>query len=64
MERIDRCKGSLLGLAVGDAMGAPLEFSPPGSFKPITDMTGSGYFHLQPAGLYFTDTKQWVVLRT
>ena len=32
----DRCRGTLIGLAVGDALGAAVEFKPPGSFKPVT----------------------------
>jgi ADP-ribosylglycohydrolase len=36
METIERYRGSLLGLAVGDAVGTHLEFKPPGSFQPIT----------------------------
>ncbi len=32
MELKDSFLGSLLGLAVGDALGVPLEFRPPGSF--------------------------------
>jgi len=38
--RIDRSRGALLGLAVGDALGTTLEFSPPGSFTPVKDMVG------------------------
>ncbi|MBF0236677.1 MAG: ADP-ribosylglycohydrolase family protein [SAR324 cluster bacterium] len=45
----DRFIGSLQGLAIGDAVGTTLEFSRPGSFKPVTDMTGGGPFHLQPS---------------
>ena len=33
----DRYQGTLLGLAVGDALGTTLEFSRPGAFTPITD---------------------------
>jgi ADP-ribosyl-[dinitrogen reductase] hydrolase len=39
-------RGSLLGLAVGDAVGTTLEFKTPGSFKKIDDMLGGGPFHL------------------
>ena len=39
---LERYRGSLLGLAVGDALGTTLEFSPPGSFTPIDDMVGGG----------------------
>ncbi len=40
MKREQRYRGSLLGLAVGDAVGTALEFNRPGSFEPITDMIG------------------------
>src|SRR6056297_1834843 len=50
-----RYRGALLGLAVGDALGTTLEFKPPGSFKPITDMVGGGPFHLEP-GQWTDDT--------
>lgn len=42
MQLLERVKGSLFGLAIGDALGAPIEFRPPGTFKPITGMTGGG----------------------
>jgi hypothetical protein len=42
VDLIDRYRGCLLGLAVGDALGTALEFSRPGSFAPITDMVGGG----------------------
>jgi ADP-ribosylglycohydrolase len=51
----DRYRGALLGLAVGDALGTPLEFRAPGTFKPITDMIGGGPFGLQP-GQWTDDT--------
>jgi len=38
MERVRRYRGSLLGLATGDALGTTLEFKPPGSFKAIRDI--------------------------
>jgi ADP-ribosylglycohydrolase len=44
MQLIERYRGSLLGLAVGDALGAPLEFKSPGSFTPIDDMVRGGSF--------------------
>ena len=49
----DRFRGCLLGLAVGDSVGAALEFRQPGTFKPIDDMVGGGPFNLQPG--QFTD---------
>jgi ADP-ribosylglycohydrolase len=48
MELLERYRGSLLGLAVGDALGTTLEFMPPGTFSPLRDMVGGGPFHLQP----------------
>ena len=45
-----RCRGSLLGLAVGDALGTTLEFKPRGTFSPLQDMVGGGPFGLKPAG--------------
>jgi ADP-ribosyl-[dinitrogen reductase] hydrolase len=50
-----RCLGSFVGLAVGDAIGAPLEFSPRGTFVPIEDMVEGGYFKLR-AGEWTDDT--------
>ncbi len=49
----DRYRGALLGLGCGDALGTTLEFRPPGSFEPLTDMIGGGPFNLQPG--QFTD---------
>ena len=40
MELKDRYRGSLLGLATGDALGTTLEFKAPGTFEPIDDMVG------------------------
>lgn len=40
--------GSLLGLAVGDAVGTAVEFMPPGSFEPVETMRGGGKFSLLP----------------
>ena len=51
----DRVRGAFLGLAVGDALGTTLEFEPPGSFEPLTDMVGGGPFGLPP-GAWTDDT--------
>lgn len=51
----NRYKGALIGLAVGDAQGASLEFSTPGTFEPISDMKGGGPFNLKP-GEWTDDT--------
>lgn len=49
----DRFAGCLLGLACGDAVGTTVEFSPRGTFKPVTAMVGGGPFGLRPG--YWTD---------
>jgi ADP-ribosyl-[dinitrogen reductase] hydrolase len=52
----DRFRGVLIGLAVGDALGGPLEFqpaSPTGSY--VTEMVGGGWQQLDP-GEWTDDT--------
>ena len=44
----ERVLGSLLGLAIGDAVGTTVESMPPGSFEKVADMEGGGKFSLQP----------------
>lgn len=61
MDRIDRYRGALLGLAAGDALGTTLEFRPPGTFTPLTDMVGGGPFGLQP-GQWTDDTSMALCL--
>lgn len=56
-----RAIGALLGLAVGDAVGTTLEFKPPGTFEPITDMVGGGPFGLTP-GQWTDDTSMAMCL--
>jgi ADP-ribosyl-[dinitrogen reductase] hydrolase len=51
----DRARGCLLGLAVGDAVGAAVEFAARDSFPPLVDMIGGGPFHLAP-GEWTDDT--------
>ncbi|GAA5529792.1 ADP-ribosylglycohydrolase family protein [Herpetosiphon gulosus] len=58
---LERYRGCLLGLAVGDAVGTTVEFSPPGSFKPLTDMVGGGPFNL-PLGAWTDDTSMALCL--
>lgn len=55
MEIRDRATGCLLGLAIGDAMGAPVEFRERGSFDPITGFREGGPFRLK-AGYWTDDT--------
>jgi ADP-ribosyl-[dinitrogen reductase] hydrolase len=61
LDRIDRARGALLGLAVGDAIGTTVEFMPRGSFAPLTDMVGGGPFNLQP-GQWTDDTSMALCL--
>lgn len=61
LSREDRCAGALVGLACGDAVGTTVEFSPRGSFQPVTDMVGGGPFGLQ-AGQWTDDTSMALCL--
>ncbi len=58
-----RYAGCLLGLAAGDALGAPLEFLLPNTFTPISDMVGGGPFCLRP-GEWTDDTSMALCLAT
>jgi ADP-ribosyl-[dinitrogen reductase] hydrolase len=61
MELIERYRGSLLGLAAGDAVGTSVEFQPPGTFVPLEDMIGGGVFGLKP-GEWTDDTSMALCL--
>lgn len=61
--RLDRLRGALFGLAVGDAVGTTVEFAEPGSFPPLTDMIGGGPFGLA-AGQWTDDTSMALCLAT
>jgi ADP-ribosyl-[dinitrogen reductase] hydrolase len=61
MEGVERYRGCLLGLAIGDAVGTALEFRQPGRFTPITDMIGGGPFGLKP-GQWTDDTSMALCL--
>jgi len=50
-----------LGLAAGDAVGTTVEFKPPGTFGPVTDMVGGGPFGLEP-GQWTDDTSMALCL--
>jgi ADP-ribosyl-[dinitrogen reductase] hydrolase len=45
--------GAFIGLAIGDSLGAAVEFKPRDTFLPVTDMAGGGVFNLPPG--YWTD---------
>jgi len=57
----ERYRGSLLGLACGDAVGTSVEFMPRGTFEPVTDMLGGGPFQLK-AGQWTDDTSMALCL--
>lgn len=61
MKFIERYRGALLGLAAGDALGTTVEFSPPGTFPPVTEIVGGGPFHLEP-GQWTDDTSMALCL--
>lgn len=56
-----RYQGALLGLAAGDALGTTVEFKPPGSFTPMTEMIGGGPFRLKK-GEWTDDTSMALCL--
>jgi ADP-ribosylglycohydrolase len=57
----ERFQGSVLGLAVGDALAAATQFRKPGSFAPITDLLGGGPYDL-PRGAWTDDTAMTLCL--
>ena len=57
----NRCRGTLIGLAVGDALGAAVEFRSPGSFAPVTGYRGGGPHGLN-AGEWTDDTSMALAL--
>lgn len=60
-ELIGKYAGSLLGLAIGDAIGSSVEFMRPGSFTPINDMIGGGHYNLN-LGEWTDDTSMALCL--
>jgi ADP-ribosylglycohydrolase len=61
VEPIERYRGSLLGLAAGDALGTTLEFCPPDTFAPTDEMIGGGPFELK-RGQWTDDTSMALCL--
>jgi len=62
MQRSARYRGSLLGLATGDAApGTTLKFEPPGTFEPLREIVGGGPFGLK-AGQWTDDTSMALCL--
>lgn len=58
---LDRCRGCFVGLAVGDALGAAVEFSAPATFRPVTGFRGGGP-HGLAAGQWTDDTSMALAL--
>jgi ADP-ribosyl-[dinitrogen reductase] hydrolase len=57
----DRSRGALIGLAVGDALGAAVEFKSPGTFAPVTGYRNGGPHRLE-AGEWTDDTSMALAL--
>ena len=61
MNEVDRKRGMLLGLAIGDALGAAVEFKPRGTFPPVEGFRGGGPHDLEP-GEWTDDTSMALAL--
>jgi ADP-ribosyl-[dinitrogen reductase] hydrolase len=61
MDSFDRAKGALLGLAVGDALGVPLEFEERDANPVVSEMIGGGPFDLK-SGEWTDDTSMALCL--
>lgn len=60
-ELLEKYQGSLIGLAIGDALGVPAEFKMVGDFEPVSDFRDSDWFDL-PAGHWSDDTAMTLCL--
>lgn len=60
---LPHARATLLGLAIGDALGTTVEFRRRGSFPPLTDIVGGGPFGLAP-GQWTDDTSMALCLAT
>ena len=61
MNTQSRAIASFLGLAIGDALGAPVEFKEPGEFEPVTGYRHS-YVWQTPPGYWTDDTSMAICL--
>jgi ADP-ribosyl-[dinitrogen reductase] hydrolase len=61
MLEVNRQRGALIGLAVGDALGAAVEFKRPGTFEEVTGYRGGGPHGLE-AGEWTDDTSMALAL--
>lgn len=57
----NRKTGALIGLAIGDAVGATLEFQYRDMYPPVEDMVGGGVHDLKP-GQWTDDTSMALCL--
>jgi ADP-ribosylglycohydrolase len=57
----DKQRGCMFGLAIGDALGAAVEFSAPGTFRPVTGYRDGGPHGLGP-GEWTDDTSMALAL--
>lgn len=57
----DRAHGVLIGTAIGDALGAPIEFQPPVHYPTPITMTGGGGFNWAP-GEWTDDTSMAIII--
>jgi ADP-ribosyl-[dinitrogen reductase] hydrolase len=60
-EILNKIKGAIYGMAIGDSLGAPVEFMAPGTFDPVTDLRSGGPFLLN-AGDFTDDTSMALCL--
>jgi ADP-ribosyl-[dinitrogen reductase] hydrolase len=59
-----RIKGSIYGMAIGDALGAPVEFNHRGTFEPVHDFEDGAFGGLLSAGDWTDDTSMALCLGT
>jgi ADP-ribosyl-[dinitrogen reductase] hydrolase len=57
----ERLRGALIGLAVGNALGAAVELKPPGTIMPIDGYRAGGPHGLEP-GQWTDDTSMALAL--
>jgi len=60
-KQTDRSRGAMLGLAIGDALGAAVEFQPAGSFPEVAGFRAGGPHGLEP-GEWTDDTSMALAL--